>query len=123
MAVHLFGATSSPSCASFCLKQTVVFACEKSPAVAKAIEREFYVDDCFMSVATEEEAVDLIKEMKATLSRCGFNLTKWTSNKRAVVDEVPVEDRSKVSKLQTLGGTVGEGFSEFIGFLLLMNSK
>ena len=108
MAVHLFGASSSPSCASFCLKQTALFACEKSPAVAGAIKQGFYVDDCLMLVATEEEAVDLMREMKATLYRCGFNLTKWTSNKRVVVDRVPVEDRSKVSKLQTLGETVGE---------------
>ena len=122
MAVHLFGATLSPSCASLCLKQTAVFACKKSPAVAEEIERGFYVDDCLMSVATEEEAVDLMKEMKATLSRCGFNLTKWTSNKRAVVDRVPVEDRSKVSKLQTLGGTVGERVLG-VHWDLLINSK
>ena len=47
MTVHLFGATSSPSCCSFCLKQVAVeFGCSFSSKATEAIERGFYVDDC-----------------------------------------------------------------------------
>ena len=46
MTVHLFGATSSPSCANFALKQTANdFEREYGEEVANFIRNDFYVDD------------------------------------------------------------------------------
>ena len=50
MTVHLFGATSSPFCATLALRQsTKDFGIEFEPYVANAIENCFYVDDCLLS--------------------------------------------------------------------------
>ena len=109
MTVHLFGATSSPSCASFCLKQAATwFHHDHPPEVAETICRGFYVDDCFVSVATEEEAINLMGNLRSALSECGFNRTKWTSNCENVLDSVPEENRSKLAKLRSLDGPVAE---------------
>ena len=81
MTVHLFGATSSPSCASFCLKQIAALSAENcSSQTIEAIQRAFYVDDCLMSVETSEEAADLANELRNALSSYGFRLRKWLSN-------------------------------------------
>ena len=109
MTVHLFGAASSPSCSSFCLKQVAVWNDEVLSSVEReAIERSFYVDDCLVSVATEEEAIRLMEKMRSALLNCGFQLTKWTSNRRRVVECVPEEERSQVARLQSLGEKVDE---------------
>ena len=60
MQVHLFGATSSPSCANFSLRKTAEdnrkdFDLE----VIETVNRNFYVDDCLKSTATIERAVFL----------------------------------------------------------------
>ena len=52
MLVHLFGAKSSPSCASFALKKTAED--NKTDFDVETIDtanRNFYVDDCVKSVA------------------------------------------------------------------------
>ena len=95
MAVHLFGATSSPSCAFFCLKQSAnLFDGSCSEATKNAIDKAFYVDDCLFSVDSVEEGAVMVEEMRHVLSSCGFHLTKWLSNKEEVLHSVPEEDRS-----------------------------
>ena len=108
MTVHLFGATSSPSCCLFCLKQVAVwFGSCCSPEVLEAIERSFYMDDCLISVATTQKAIDLVVHMRDMLSKCAFQLTNWIIPKE-VIDSVPEEHRSKVSKLHSFEGDLSE---------------
>ena len=58
MLVHLFGGASSPSCANFALRRTAEDNKEDfDPKAIETVERNFYVDDCLRSVASEEEAV------------------------------------------------------------------
>ena len=66
MTVHLFGATSSPSCANFALKQTANdFEGEYSEQAANFMRNDFYVDDGLKSVDTAASAVELVKNVKA----------------------------------------------------------
>ena len=52
MMVHIFEATSSLACASFCLKQTAIdFSHLFDPKMAKIVQNNFYVDDCLASVS------------------------------------------------------------------------
>ncbi|KAK3737868.1 hypothetical protein QZH41_019749, partial [Actinostola sp. cb2023] len=58
MTVHLFGATSSPGCANFALKQTANdYESEFGTATADLLRNDFYVDDGLKSVSTAEQAV------------------------------------------------------------------
>lgn len=82
MVVHLFGATSSPSCANFALRQTAEENhCNASP---EAVLKNFYVDDCLKSVTTDAQAGDLCENLTKLCASEGFHLTKWTSNSRAL---------------------------------------
>ncbi|XP_066500465.1 uncharacterized protein [Hoplias malabaricus] len=95
MCVHLFGATSSPSCASYALRRIAQDAdVTTSPETIQTVLRNFYVDDCLKSVATEEEAVNLKKELTNLCARGGFHLTKWVSNSRALLCSIPVDERA-----------------------------
>ena len=95
MTVHLFGAASSPGCCNFALKTTAddnedIFG----PAPAEFLCRDFYVDDGLKSVPSVMEAVALVKSVKEMRTRGGFNLHKFTSNKKKVIQEIPVIDRA-----------------------------
>ncbi|TWW61443.1 hypothetical protein D4764_04G0000900 [Takifugu flavidus] len=60
----------------------------------KRFLRNFYVDDCLKSVATEEEAVALVKSLRDLCAEGGFSLTKWVSNSRRVLSSIPAELRA-----------------------------
>ncbi|XP_043969743.1 uncharacterized protein LOC122829340 isoform X2 [Gambusia affinis] len=95
MAVHLFGATSSPSVASYALRRTAEDHRDTvSPNAVQTVLRHFYVDDCLKSVATENDAVRLVKELQTLCSSGGFTLTKWMSNSRKVLTSIPAEHRA-----------------------------
>lgn len=95
MTVHLFGAVSSHSCANFALKKTAADnRADFSSKAVRTVEQNFYMDDCFKSVDSEEDAIHLSSELSQLLKRGGFRLTKWLSNKRKVIESVPVLDRA-----------------------------
>ncbi|KAM3875257.1 uncharacterized protein ACN63O_000311 [Diretmus argenteus] len=95
MEVHLFGATSSPSCASYALRRCAEDNKDRfDSAVVDAVLHNFYVDDCLRSVASEQEAVKLHQDLKAICHTGGFRLTKWMTNNRNVLSSIPQEDRA-----------------------------
>ena len=95
MCVHLFGAASSSGCANYALKKTADDAEPRFGAdVAKTVRRDFYVDDWLKSVTNAEAAKALIKDVKDVCASGGFNLTKFISNSREVIDSVPAENRA-----------------------------
>ena len=90
MLVHLFGATSSPSCASFALKKTAADnQNDFDVQTVDTVNTNFYVDDCLKSVAKIDEAIQLINQLTVLLSRGGFRLTKWICNNRKVMAAIP----------------------------------
>ena len=78
MTVHLFGATSSPSCTNFALKQT-----------ANNFGGEL------KSVPTTASVVELVKNVKAMCHQGGFNLHKFLSNSKEVIKSIPESDRTE----------------------------
>lgn len=95
MEVHLFGATSSPSCASYALRRCAED--NRSTFDATAVDtvlNNFYVDDCLKSVNSEQEAIKLFHDLTAICQTGGFRLTKWTTNSRNVLLTIPLEDRA-----------------------------
>ena len=99
MLVHIFGAVSSPSIASFALRKTATDNEHCSPPqVAETVRHNFYVDDCAKSVAKESDAIQLVKDLTALCSKGGFQLTQWVSNSRAVLASIPKEHRAKQIK-------------------------
>lgn len=103
MIVHLFGAVSSPSCACFALRKTAEDNKPNFPErVIDTIHANFYMDDCLKSVDSEEEAILMVKDLIAVCLTGGFQLTKWVSNSRAVLQIVPEEHRAHGIKIMDL---------------------
>ena len=103
MTVHLFGGTWSPSCCTYALHRTAKDHAQESSSMAKdAVFHNFYVDDCLKSVPTSKEAILLAEQLKELVAQGGFNLTKWTSNSRDVLEHIPLGDRSKKVKERVL---------------------
>ena len=101
MTVHLFGATSSPSVAGFCMQKTANDnEKEFSENAIATLRRAFYVDDMLKSVGSVAEGIELFKDMSALLQRGGFRLTKWLSTHRDVLDTIPEEE--KIKSLQAI---------------------
>ncbi|KAK6178189.1 hypothetical protein SNE40_012999 [Patella caerulea] len=93
MTVHIFGAVSSPSCSNYALKRTAYDNQDKFSEVAvNTVLKDFYVDDCLKSVKTEFEAINLCRELRQLLSKGGFNLLKWISNSRELLNSLPVTE-------------------------------
>ena len=77
MKMHLFGARSSPSCGSFCLKQAAEYSMPDYPDdVVQSIKRNFYVDDYLKSVPNEKETIQMVRDGTYLLKSRGFRLTK-----------------------------------------------
>ena len=96
MTVHLFGAASSPGCSNFALKTTPDDNEETvGSAAAEFLRRGFYVDDGLKSVPTVEKAVELVRSVKEMCRRGGFNVHKFVSNSKEVIQSIPVEDRAE----------------------------
>lgn len=73
MMVHIFGATSSPSCSDFALRK-----CAEdnkghfSQEVVDMVLHCFYVDDCLVSVTSEEKAISLYHDLISICAKGGF---------------------------------------------------
>ena len=99
MLVHLFGATSSPSCSNFALLKTAEDNEGKfNSEVINIVKRHFYVDDCLKSSPTVSSAIRLVEDLRDLLMKGGFHLTKWTSNSRELLTSIPKDERAKEVK-------------------------
>ena len=84
MTVHLFGATSSPSCRNFALQKTSDNKCDFDSNITGTVKRNFYVGDLLKSVESEEAPINLTQVLCLLLTKDGFKLTKWISNSSKV---------------------------------------
>lgn len=99
MLVHIFGAKSSPSVAGYSLRKTAEdHSQDHSEDVLDALCRDFYVDDLLKSFPDSTEAKRVTKELQSVLAKGGFQLTKWCSNSREVLEQFPVEGRAPTVK-------------------------
>ena len=93
MTVPLFGARSSPACATYGLRFLADRFQSSFPSTASPshhfIHRNFYVDDGLASVSSESEAVDLIKQTQSLCQSGQLRLHKIVSNSRSVMSHLP----------------------------------
>ena len=91
MLVHIFGGKDSPSCANYAVRRTASDHGSKfDEAVAKCVNRSFYMDDLLKSVETEEEAISIIKQLIELMQ-----IGKFRSNRKEVLDCLPPQNVSQ----------------------------
>ncbi|KAF7262544.1 hypothetical protein EG68_00237 [Paragonimus skrjabini miyazakii] len=61
------------------------------------LQRAFYVDDCLMSVSPAKEMQAVALLLESILLKGGFRLTKFYSNVKGALNDIPVEDLSSVT--------------------------
>ncbi|XP_022062446.2 uncharacterized protein LOC127534576 [Acanthochromis polyacanthus] len=104
MKVHVFGNSPSPAVAIYCMRRAAEEGEREHGTDAKHfVKRQFYVDDGLTSVATPEEAVELLRRTRDMLAASNLRLHKVASNCNQVMEAFPVEDRAKELKDLELG--------------------
>ena len=94
--VHLFGAASSPGCANYGLKHLATQGRGRfSEQTVRFIQRNFYVDDGLISVETQDQAIQLVKEARDLCSMGKLHLHKFVSNSKEVLDTIPEVERAE----------------------------
>ena len=77
---HIFGAKGSPTCANYALQRTARDNVSQYPKAAKAVLKNFYMDDYLDSVESHERALKKSKELVHLLHLGEFKFTKFASN-------------------------------------------
>lgn len=110
--VVIFGQASSAYLSVRSLIQTARESAAQYPKAANAIENDFYMDDCVTGEDSHEKALVLAMQIDNILKAAGFELRKWKSNSKFVVNSLEsdmekamlfaVEDKSTVLGLKWL---------------------
>ncbi|KRZ48203.1 hypothetical protein T02_681 [Trichinella nativa] len=92
---HVFGATCSPAAVNFALREAVK---RKDAAIAQIVNEAFYMDDLYWSDENEDVVIQRSQELKTAFREACFELSKWVSNSRKVIETWPMEERTSVVK-------------------------
>ncbi|XP_053687258.1 uncharacterized protein LOC128736793 [Sabethes cyaneus] len=84
-----YGTASAPYLATKCLQTLAEQGKESHPIGAKAVERDFYVDDLLSGADTIDQVCELVSQTSHLLESAGFVLRKWRSNKGEALINVP----------------------------------
>ena len=102
MTVHIFGATSSPGCANFGLKQIARDHHDINPEAAQFLEEDFYVDDGLHASDDVSTATSILRGAIEICGKAEMTLHKITSNSAELLSHFPAEARAP-KKCQDLG--------------------
>ncbi|KAL9958197.1 hypothetical protein ACROYT_G035176 [Oculina patagonica] len=95
MEVHSFGATSLPACSNFALRKSAEDNIKEfDEEVVETVKKNFYVDDYLKSVESSVHAVKLASQLRELLSRGGFRLRKWLSNRPKAMETISERERA-----------------------------
>ncbi|XP_044174254.1 uncharacterized protein LOC122957873 [Acropora millepora] len=90
----IFGVNSSPFLAIATVNAHVNKYAETFPDATREILNNTYVDDCLTVADTDNSAVKLQQEMSDIMMAAAFNLTKWASNSKLVMDGIDPDKRA-----------------------------
>ncbi|XP_062538103.1 uncharacterized protein LOC134206403 [Armigeres subalbatus] len=100
--VMTFGASCSPTRHSTIRKKSNAKRFERDYLEAvNAIVKRHYVDDMLVSVESEEEAIQLVHDVKRIHASAGFEMRNWVSNSRNVL--VAVNEDTTTEKNLDIG--------------------
>ncbi|XP_063534991.1 uncharacterized protein LOC134744973 [Cydia strobilella] len=92
------GTSSAPYLAVKSLIQVAKDEGKVFPLAAERVKHEFYMDDLMSGCESEEEAIEIYKQMNELLKRGGFEFQKWASNSEAMLKQIQQESLGKQDK-------------------------
>ena len=96
-----FGVRDSSFTSQECFKRHAMKYSQSHPKVVDVIVNDRWVDDIVSSCETVDEAVRFIKTVKEIMAEGGFQVKKWSSSSKAVMETIPQEDRVDADKAFT----------------------
>lgn len=82
MNVMTFGATCSPACANYVLNLNADRFQNEYPEAVQSIHQSHYVDDLLEGRYSEEDAIQLAKDIRFIHKSGGFEIRNWSSNSK-----------------------------------------
>ena len=86
-----FGVASSPFLAVQALHQTASNFGHEHTLAAHHVKQSFYIDDRLAGTDTPDATLNLQQQLRSLLLKGGFDLRKWRSNSKSVLDSIPAE--------------------------------
>lgn len=93
MTTVAFGQRSSPFLAIRTLHQLVEDEAEQYPEVKQVVLQDMYVDDVATGSDSVENGLALQRDLSLVMGKGQFELRKWSSNSRALLEAVPISHR------------------------------
>ena len=104
MCIHVFGGISSPGCCNYAFQITALGNVSSySKETTNTLLRNFYVHDVLKSVPPVR---DVIQEVRDLCKKGGFKLTKFISNKKDILFQIPDAFRRDGTKDMDLTGSL-----------------
>ncbi|XP_048004241.1 uncharacterized protein LOC125240375 [Leguminivora glycinivorella] len=85
----IFGANCAPFIAQHIKNKNALKYEDQYPEAVQVILNSHYMDDCYYSTDSEENAIQLIKDITYIHSMGGFEIRGWSSNSRSVLNALP----------------------------------
>ncbi|XP_062713829.1 uncharacterized protein LOC134290668 [Aedes albopictus] len=97
-----YGTSAAPFLATRSLVQLSVDEGADFPLAARVIQEDCYVDDVLSGAKTIQEAIECRQQLQTLLARGGFPVHKWCANDKAILQDVPEDEREKLVLLDDL---------------------
>ncbi|XP_046976508.1 uncharacterized protein LOC124542625 [Vanessa cardui] len=110
-----FGTASAPYLAVRVLQQVAHDEGKNYPVAADKILNDFYMDDLMTGCQTVEECLKIKEEISNILMKGGFELQKWTSNKKEFMKKMGKGREEKESRLNIGEGKETEAIQKVLG--------
>ncbi len=104
---HLFGNNGSPTCAIWTTQRNARDYVARYPRAVEMIVKSTIVDDHIDSVPTDEEAIELIRQLVEIHANIGLKIAKFNSNSKVVSGNLP-EGTSKSESMVSFDSYVAE---------------
>ena len=89
----VFGVNSSPFQAQLVLQHHAKKLYHDFPMAAETILNATYMDGSMDSVSSEEQGIELHRQLSLLLTNAGMHARKWLSNSSKVLSEILIQDR------------------------------
>lgn len=86
-----FGTASAPYLAVKAMQKIAQDEAERYPLATEKVRTEFYMDDLMTGCDTEDEGIQIYKEITELLGKAGFNLQKWTTSNNQLLNWIRTE--------------------------------
>ncbi|KAJ6643333.1 hypothetical protein Bhyg_08293, partial [Pseudolycoriella hygida] len=93
------GTASATFLATRVLHQTAIDGENEFPEAAQVVEKDFYMDDVSSGSYDVSSAIKLQNDLISLLKRGKFNLRKWFSNSRELLENVPLENQHNPNEI------------------------